>query len=56
MTTVPTSTSNKATKVKRLKECEFCVFSFCFFWVLFCGGSFFFNVFTKPNSILSLRI
>jgi hypothetical protein len=48
MTTVPTSTSNKATKVKRLKEGGFCVFCFSFFWVLFCGGSFFY-VFVKPR-------
>jgi hypothetical protein len=46
MTTVPTSTSNKATKVKRLKECGFCVFSFLFFGFCFVVG---FYVFTKPE-------
>ncbi len=49
MTIVPASTSNKTTKVKRLKEGGFCVVCFSIFWVLFCDGSFFFNVFVKPR-------
>jgi hypothetical protein len=56
MTTVPTSTSNKAMKLKRLKECGFCAFCFSFIWVLFCGGSFFFTFLPSPENILSLRI
>ncbi len=37
--TTSTSIDNKTTKVKRLKENEFCAFCFSFVWVLFCGGS-----------------
>jgi len=38
--TTSTSIDNKTTKVKRLKENEFCAFCFSFVWVLFCGESF----------------
>jgi hypothetical protein len=40
MTTTPTSSGNQTTKVKRPKEGGFCVTFY--FWVLFCGKSFFF--------------
>jgi len=55
MPTVPTSTSNKTTKVKRLKEGGFCVFCFSLIWVLFCGGSFFFTFLSSPKSFFITR-
>jgi hypothetical protein len=55
MTTTLTSIGNKTTKVKRLREGGFCVL--CFFFLKFCGGSFFFYIFVKPKKFfLSLRI
>jgi hypothetical protein len=39
--TAPTSTSNKTTTMKRLREDGFSVFGFSFVWVLFCDGFFF---------------
>jgi len=53
---LPTSTCNKTTKVKRLREDEFCVFCFSFVWVLFCGGSFFFTFLSSLEIFLSPRI
>jgi hypothetical protein len=55
MTTTLTSTCNKTTKVKRLKEDGFCVFCFSFVWVLFCGG-YFFRLSSSLKSFLSLKI
>jgi len=48
---IPTSTGTPTTKVKRPREGGYCVtFSF---WVLFCGGSFFFlYVFIKFKKFL----
>ncbi len=45
MTTTPTSTGNKISKVKRLRENGFRVFYLYIFWVIFCGGSFFYVFF-----------
>ncbi len=46
MTTTPTSTNNKTTKVKRLREDRFCLFAFLLFRFCFVVGLFF-NVFFK---------
>ncbi len=52
MSTTPTSIDNKTTKVKRLREDRFCIFSFCFSFilVLFCGGSFFYTLSSNLES------
>jgi len=46
MTTTPTSTNNKTTKVKRLREDRFCLFAFLLSRFCFVVG-FFFNAFVQ---------
>jgi hypothetical protein len=56
MIIAPTSTSNKTTMMKRLKEDGFWLFGFSFVWVLFCDGSFFLTLSSSLESFLSPRI
>jgi hypothetical protein len=56
MIATPSSISNKTTKVMNLREVEFCVFCFSFFWVLFCGGSFFLTFLSSPKKIIGKNL
>jgi len=56
MTTAPTSTNNKTTMMKKLKEDGFWFFNFSSVRVLFCDVSFFFTFLSSSKSFLSPRI